>query len=371
MRAKVQNSALESFVKNDFKGYIDVAPRVGKTYIFIQALKAIREKYGLEDVVITVPYNTIITNSWEPEIIKWKLGFSPKVINQRSLNKIKTCDVLLLDEIHSLSENQRKEIQRINPKILLGGSGSISKDTKQVIHDELGLDCIYDYSLEEAINDGIISNYQINIVSCNLDNKYKNFLVKTKSKEYYTTEQSRYNTLSNMFRKFQYAQYSSHGAEKAKNIAIKMNFARLRSELIYTCQTKIELAKKIVEKNNRCLLFTTRTKVADEICEKSHHSKNKKEDNLTKFIEGEIGNLGVAQMIQMGITIPDLKVGVFHQMQSNEEAAIQKVLRMCNLEGEKKAEIFIVMLNKTVDEEWVSKAVSPFKNVKYLDYRNI
>ena len=53
-------------------------------------------------------------------------------------------------------------------------------------------------------------------------------------------------------------------------------------------------------------------------------------------------------MVQMGITIPDLKIGIFHQIQSNEESAIQKVLRMCNLEDGKIAKIFIVMVNNTV-----------------------
>lgn len=325
-----------------------------------------------EDFTITVPYNTIIENSWKPEIEKWKLGFMPNLINQRSLDKVTECKVLLCDEIHSLSSNQIRLIKKLKPKILFGGSGSISKDTQDLLDKELDLNCVFEYSIENAITDGLISNYEINIVSCNLEDKKKDFLVKTKSTEYFTTEKARYDVLSKMFRKFQFAQYGSKSdKERAKNAAIKMNFARLRSELIYTCNTKRKLAKKLVETNPRSLMFTTRTQIADEICEASHHSKNKKEKNLSKFIEGEISSLGVAQMVQMGITIPDLKVGIFHQMQSNEESAIQKVLRMCNLEDEKMAKIFIVMLNNTVDEEWVKSAVSPFKNINYLDYRSI
>jgi len=71
------------------------------------------------------------------------------------------------------------------------------------------------------------------------------------------------------------------------------------------------------------------------------------------------------------ITIPNLKVGIFHHLQSSEERAIQRVLRMMNLEKDEKASIWIVVLKDTVDEEWTRKALSSFENIKYLDYREI
>ena len=69
-------------------------------------------------------------------------------------------------------------------------------------------------------------------------------------------------------------------------------------------------------------------------------------------------------MSSMGITIPNLKVGVFHQMRSSEESAIQKVLRMCNWEDGETAQIYIFMYENTQDEYWVYKAIEPFSKDK-------
>jgi hypothetical protein len=62
-------------------------------------------------------------------------------------------------------------------------------------------------------------------------------------------------------------------------------------------------------------------------------------------------------MTNMGITFPNLKVGIFHQMKSSEESAIQKVMRMCNMEDDAIAQIFITYYANTVDEEWIKKAL--------------
>ena len=69
------------------------------------------------------------------------------------------------------------------------------------------------------------------------------------------------------------------------------------------------------------------------------------------------------------VTIPNLKIGVFHQIQSSEETAIQKVLRLCNLEQvDEVAKIYIFYYNNTVDEQWVEKAIQGFNpsKIKYI-----
>jgi hypothetical protein len=44
-------------------------------------------------------------------------------------------------------------------------------------------------------------------------------------------------------------------------------------------------------------------------------------------------------------------------MKSSEESAIQKVMRMCNMEDDSIAQIYITYYANTVDEEWVKKAL--------------
>lgn len=73
------------------------------------------------------------------------------------------------------------------------------------------------------------------------------------------------------------------------------------------------------------------------------------------------------------VTIPDLKYGIFHQLQSNSEVALQKVLRMCNYEEGEKAKIFIFAYENTNDEKWVQKAISMLdKNkITYVHHKQI
>lgn len=73
------------------------------------------------------------------------------------------------------------------------------------------------------------------------------------------------------------------------------------------------------------------------------------------------------------ITIPNLKIAVVHQMKSNSEMSLQKVLRTCNLEDEKIARIYVTYYKDTVDLDWTLAAfstVNPDK-VTYVKARDL
>lgn len=64
------------------------------------------------------------------------------------------------------------------------------------------------------------------------------------------------------------------------------------------------------------------------------------------------------------VTISNLKHAVIHQIQSNEELQIQKILRTCNLEGEKKAQIYITVAKDTQDVVWLESALQSINKSK-------
>tara|TARA_R110002096_G_scaffold126982_4_gene274387 strand:- start:2545 stop:3603 length:1059 start_codon:yes stop_codon:yes gene_type:complete len=342
MREKVQQQALDSIKLYNYEGIVDVAPRVGKSKIAIDAMKTLKKK-----VLITAPFNSIL-DSWQAEFQKWGLEDKPDIINQRSLEKInlKDYDLIISDEIHTLSERQ---LGVLAGNKVLGFSGSIGSRTKLKLSDTLGINPIYTYSIDQAIKDGIISDYEINIIPCKLDNSIKYVPAGNKVTQFKVTEYNNYVYLTSMFEKFK--QLGQGNA--------KFSFASKRANLIYKSNTKIQACKRLLKSLSRALIFTARTEVADLLGDKAYHSKIK-ENNLEHFINGDIDKLAVCEMSSMGITIPDLKVGVFHQMRSSEESAIQKVLRMCNWEDGETAQIYIFMYKDTQDEQWVSKAIEPF-----------
>jgi superfamily II DNA or RNA helicase len=345
IRNRIQKEATQAIIQNKFNGIIYVSPRVGKSKIVVDAIKKLKSK----KILITAPYNTIL-DSWTTEFEKWDVNTTNiTLINQRSLSKINVEEYhyIISDEVHTLSEAQIEILQ--NATKILGLTGSLSKESKKILKDTLSLEPIFTFSVEEAIDAGIVSDYVVYLVPVTLDNKDKYIEAGTAKQKFYTTEYANYQYLTSQFDKFKRLSWNNKKFE-----AVKMQFASKRASMLYNAKSKIEKAISVIAKHQRCLIFTARTEIAD-LFAKSYHSKST-ENTLEQFKNGEIDKLAVCEMTNMGITIPNLKIGIFHQIKSSEESAIQKVMRMCNLEGDDVAEIYIIYFANTVDEEWVKKA---------------
>lgn len=64
-REQIQKQAVTTIIENNRNCIIDVAPRVGKSKIAIEAVRDFEE-----DVLISVPFSPI-KKSWETEFQKW------------------------------------------------------------------------------------------------------------------------------------------------------------------------------------------------------------------------------------------------------------------------------------------------------------
>lgn len=345
-REQVQREACDEICKADWTGIVNISPRVGKSKILIDS---IRNKTW--SIVISSPYRAI-QESWEKEIDRWALGYKPLIICSRSLEHIPSdIDLLVVDEVQTLSENQILVIKNKKPKRILGLTGTLSDDTADNLYAKLGLASIFDYSIDRAIMDGIISNFEIIIVECAFDHTQNSVLSGTKKKPFMTTEYSHFKYVHENFEKYKRLAWGDAHFQRLKDIYMMKRF-----NFIYTAKSKLDVAKRIIDKQERCIVFTARTEQASYLTTHTHHSKNKKENNLEKFINGEVDKLGVVEMINMGVTIPNLKCAVVHQMKSSSEMSLQKILRACNLEDDKVARIYVTVYKDTVDEKWMEEA---------------
>jgi superfamily II DNA or RNA helicase len=332
MRNKIQAEAVQAIKDNNWQGLVDISPRVGKTLVGIEAIRGKKDK----SIAVIFPYNTI-NDAWQSEIAKWDLGFTPILLNQRSLELLPSnLDLLICDEVQMLSENQIKIIKSKAPKRILGLSGTMSVKTLQKLKYELGLKVIYRYGIESAIEDGIISDYEIFI------------------KEVILTPEERtaYNKLTKTFEYFKMLSFSD-----PKYVHVKNNAALKRAQYIYRLESKLKAAQSLIKPLKRVLVFTTLTEVADKLCKHSYHSKSK-EDSLELFQKKKVNKLSCIGMLSMGFTGVGLKHAVIHQIQSNEELQVQKILRTCNLEGDKKAQIYITVAKDTQDSVWLESALA-------------
>lgn len=270
----MRSDATQAIINHHHSGILDLAPRSGKTKI---AIDAVRDFEG--NILVIYPYN-IIGDNWTEEMKRW--NSRPLVLsNQRSIPDEKF-DLIIADEIHSLSENQ---IKKLKGNKILGLTGSLSASCAKLLKQELGLDVIFEYSIEQAINDGVISNYIIHVVRVPLDSKDRY----VKVKDFHTTELKNYEYLTAQFEKFR------------EDDRLKMIMAGKRARALYSYQSKINATKQFIK--DRCLVFTVLHTAANQLCEHQYHSKSKG-DELERFINGEIDQLAVCNMVSMGKLLP-------------------------------------------------------------------
>lgn len=294
-RDALQAEATKEIIKNKFQGIIDVSPRFGKSKVVIDALKKLKNN---PPVLIIAPFNTIL-KSWKEEFEKW--GFDADNItlsNQRSLEKhnLKDFKIIISDECHSLSPRQMGILASYKGK-LLGLSGSISKSTKHRLKSVLDLSTIYKFSLAEAVDEEIVADYEIFVVTMPLDNKEKYIEAGSKKKRFMTTEKDNYAYLTkNLMRAFAIAK-----KDKSKQKWAEL-CAGQRARAIYSYKSKLQLVKKFIATvNDRALVFTTLTN--NDLVKYKHDSKSDG-TNLKKFIEGKINKLQVCNMVSMGKFMP-------------------------------------------------------------------
>ncbi len=359
-RAQIQSEASNSIVDNRFRGIIEVAPRVGKTKITIDALNTVEKDIN---VLIMAPRKEIF-KSWKEEIKQWGLrdNINIEYLWSNSLKKNnKAYHLIIADEIHAynlkvvslLSKEQLKGTR------ILALTGTLDGDTQYLLESTLKLNVLYSYSVKEAIKDQIIADYDIYCIGCDLDNVNKTIQAGSLEKPFMQTEYEAYQYWNNRYQ-------TAKNQQRWSDLQFPMS---KRVEIIYNSRTKFEITKQIVDEHDRCIIFSGRQEIADGLGEGSFHSKSDK-TALSDFIDGTIDKLSVVSMVSMGITIPNLKVAVFNQLKSGENLAIQQAMRTMNMEGGKKATIFIVYIKNTQDEIWVNSAIKGFEKskIKFLDY---
>jgi superfamily II DNA or RNA helicase len=359
-REQIQSEASLSIVNNKFRGILEVAPRVGKSKITIDALNTVEKDIN---VLIMAPRKEIF-KSWKEEIKQWGLRDNVNIeyLWSNSIKKnTKSYHLIIADEIHAynlkvvslLSKEQLKGTR------ILALTGTLDGDTQYLLESTLKLNVLYSYSVKQAIEDKIIADYDIYCIGCELNTIDKYILAGSLEKPFTQTEAEAYQYWNNRYQ-------IAKNQQRWSDLQFPMS---KRVEIIYNSRTKLDITKHIIHDVDRCIIFSGRQEIADGLGEGSFHSKSDKAA-LSDFIEGTIDKLSVVSMVSMGVTIPNLKVAVFNQLKSGENLAIQQAMRAMNMEGGKKATIFIVYIKNTQDEIWVNSAIKGFEKskIKFLDY---
>jgi len=363
LRDERQREFADKYLSSWGNGILYLCPRFGKCRTSILILEELEKRKGSKlNILISYP-NIAIKKSWEEEFEKMGYQCTVTYSTHLSLDKhVKEYDIVIVDEIHMLSENQIMSLQSISTKNdrILGLTGTMSYWTQKNLEKKLGLDVIAYYPMDKAIEEGVVTDYQINVLLVDLDNKV---IQKFNNKS--TTEYKRFKGLSFLIDKM----------EEERKETFYLRLARMR--IIQNSLAKLNATKLLLKhfSDDRVLTFCGQISIAEQL-PPCFHSKSKDREILSQFMEGYYKHMTVVKIGNMGSTYKPLNKVVINYFDSNSENLAQKINRCMGMEYDnpnKKAEIWMICSKEEVEKRWLSKSLEFFdkKKIRYYETGDI
>ncbi len=363
LRDKRQKEFAKLWLNNGRFGILNLCPRFGKIFTTINILEELKPKR----VLIAYPDNKI-KQSWKDDFAK--RGYDDSNVTYTTHLSLKKhlddqFDLIVIDEIHLLSEAQIEAAKEMIDKHMefshtggdvLGLTGTLSSWTEKTLEQELDLHVLATYSIDQAIREGVIVDYEITVVRVPLDNKRKN-----NYKGKVRTEKAQFDAYG----------YVIDSLERQGKSTMFLRLARMR--IIQNSIAKMEKTRDLLKrhKDERILVFCGVTKIADQIGIPSYHSKKEEKQIFDDFVTGKGKHLAVVKIGNTGVTYKPLNRVIINYFDSNGENLAQKINRCMAMEydnPDKKAQIYIISSDEPVELKWLNKALEFFdkEKIKYI-----
>lgn len=364
-KTEIQKEILASLDPNPH-GRLLLAQRIGKTKIGIDIIKRDKPK----SVLWVSPSNKLIDEDIPSEFATWRaMKYLDRVtfVTWMSLHKMKGhFDFIILDEEQFITENNAigligKDLT-YNNIISMTGKSSKHED-KRELYLELGLKVLYEIPINEAVDIGILSNYQINVVTTTM-NRLKNMEVGNKHKKFFTSEERNYAYLTRMVKK-------AMRRGNPKDIMFRV-LARMRA--VKNSPAKHVVAHWLFNKlEGRKLFFCASIDQAEKLSSYTYHSKTDNED-LRTFLRGDVDSIAMVNAGGTGFTYRNLDHLALIQVDSDKNGlTTQKIARTLLKQKDYKATVWIVCLLGTKDVDWVQSALEGFDpdKVEYMTFKEV
>lgn len=352
IRDQRQKEFADAWINAGKFGILNLCPRFGKIYTTINILEKLKPK----SILIAYPDNKIKA-SWQTDFET--RGYDDSNVTYTthlSLHKHveNTYDLVVIDEIHLLSDNQlfaTKDLLEHND-VVLGLTGTLSSWTEKTLCENLDLCVVGTYTIDQAIQEGVIVDYEITVVRVPLDNKRKN-----NYKGKIRTEKAQFEAYG----------WVINSLEAQGKSTMFLRLARMR--IIQNSVAKMEKTRELLKrhKDERVLVFCGVTKIADQLGIPSYHSKKTEKEIFENFASGEGKHMAVVKIGNTGVTYKPLNRVIINYFDSNGENLAQKINRCMAMEydnPDKKAQIYIVCSTEDVEAKWLKKALEFFDKSK-------
>lgn len=328
--------------------------------------------------------------NWQDEYIKH--GFehllkSTEIFCYASLKKYKdkSCDLLILDEMHHFGSDNRIDIlSTIKYNALIGLSATIELSDKIDFTTTFSKPQIYTITMEEAIEMELLPKPKVYLIPLKLDNSIKSETIEFKrgrnineihcdylQRNSYIYAKRKYPTLNLVIHCTQQEKYEYLEAnyERAK-IFKRSGWLRhggIRKKFLSDCKTDklMEITQNLELIEKRFICFCGSIEQA-EILGKDNciHSKKEVKSIIHKFQSKEINSLYAIKMLTEGQNLEGIEAGIIGQLDGTERPFVQRNGRMLRAEF---PEIYVLYFQGTKDEDYLQNVINTIPEA-YISY---
>jgi superfamily II DNA or RNA helicase len=380
IRDTEQRKALNSWAKQGFVGSVIAGTGFGKSRVGILAVDYIlkqKSRSNKKSALVLVP-TVQLQDQFRGEFAKWDLGHCldhVDILCYQSAYKLQGqhYDIVVCDEIHlGLSNEYRKFFKNnIYDSLLCMTATLPEEDEYRDILNKIA-PTAYSITLDECVNLGVVSPYNISCVPVTLT----------------PDEKDAYKKANNSFVQWKYQLGQFNAFESAKMIMANKNATpgdkqkavmfyraiRMRKQIVDFAENKINKFKSLYKKNKgkRILVFSGANDFTDKLCDSvkpnamAYHSKKTKKQKdlaLDSFRDGSINVLCSTKALNQGFDVPDANMGIICGITSKSLSMIQRVGRLIRFKEDKIGEIIILYVADSQEEKWLKNAVKDLSNV--------
>lgn len=376
-----QEQCVRAWLKSKGRGTIVASTGFGKSRVGLIIIKKILEKYFTQRILIVVP-TTLLKEQWQQHIDSWgfSLNCDIQVINT-VIKQAWTCDLLIIDEIQRVSADTFKEVfNTVQYKYILGLTATFERlDGKHKLVEKYCPICD-NVPITECLVNGWVSPYKIYQVLIDVDDieTYKQYNKQFQADfEFFGYD---FNLAMSLLGPNGFINRAKLRDERCKNESEEqrkamfntityhatsfMRMIQKRKAFINNHPKKIELAQRIIDNrpDSKIVTFSNNVKMAEAIKRGNVYtgktSKKKGRMTIEEFNSQDTGVLCTCFKADEGMDIKGLSVGIVLGTNSSEIKATQRIGRICRFEEGKKAEMFYLIINNSVESEWFKKANS-------------
>lgn len=376
-----QEQCVKAWLKTNGKGCITASTGFGKSRVGLMIMSRILNKYPTKHILIVVP-TTLLKEQWEQQIDGWgfSLNCEVQVINT-VIKRSWSCDLLIIDEIQRIAADTFKEVfNTVKYSYVLGLTATFERlDGKHKTIEQYCPVCD-NVPINECLINGWISPYKIYRVLINVDDieTYKQYNRQFQSDfEFFEYD---FNLAMSLLGPNGFVNRAKlrdkrcpNGTEEQRKVMFNnityhatsfMRMIQKRKAFINNHPKKIELAQRIIDNrpDSKIVTFSNNVKMAESIKRGNVYtgktSKKKGRMTIEEFNLQDSGVLCTCFKADEGMDIKGLSVGIVLGTNSSEIKATQRIGRICRFEEGKQAEMFYLIINDTVENEWFKKANS-------------